>query len=156
MKKLLLIRHAHAGSHSITDFERPLTQDGLKDAKWAGKELKEKGFVPQALITSPALRAKTTAGVIADKLGLPVPATNQDIYDASEKTLLRVINELPGQFNFIALTGHNPAISQLIYYLTGTMHDLPTCAMALLTFEFDNWGLLSADTGRLEWYTHPD
>jgi len=88
MKKLLLVRHAKAEKDTGgKDFDRPLKYIGMQDAGFMADRLKEKLMVPEYIVTSPALRARTTAEIFADHLGLPVPATNKSIFEASEKTL---------------------------------------------------------------------
>ncbi len=85
---------------------------------------------PQYLLSSPALRAKTTANIFAETLGLGEPSYNQSIYEASYTTLLKVVNGLPDAYDFVAMFGHNPGLSDLLYELTGNLYDMPTCAVA--------------------------
>ena len=75
MKKLLLIRHAKAEKDiTVKDIDRPLKYIGIQDATFMAERLKERSLIPQILITSPALRTKTTAEIFADHLLLPDPA----------------------------------------------------------------------------------
>ncbi|MDB4903292.1 MAG: hypothetical protein JWQ63_2573 [Mucilaginibacter sp.] len=156
MKKLLLIRHAKAEKEtSVKDINRPLKYIGIQDARFMAERLKENSIIPQLIITSPALRTKTTAEIFAEYLLLQDPEINKAIYDASQQTLLRVINQLPDQYNFIALVGHNPAISQILYYLTGEAREVHTSTVALIEFEVDDWKAVSGDTGQLAYYSSP-
>jgi phosphohistidine phosphatase len=156
MKKLLLIRHAKAEKEtSVKDINRPLKYIGIQDARFMAERVKEKSLVPQFIITSPALRTKTTAEIFADHLLLPDPEINKAIYEASQQTLLRVINQLPNQYNFIALVGHNPGMSQILYYLTGESREVHTSTVALIEFEIDDWKAVSGDTGQLAYYSSP-
>src|ERR1700749_4832323 len=108
MKKLLLVRHAKAEKETGgKDFDRPLKYIGIQDAGFMADRLKDNGIIPELIITSPAQRTKTTAEIFSDHLKLPEAATNKAIYEASEKTLLKIINEFPDECNFIALVGHN-------------------------------------------------
>jgi phosphohistidine phosphatase len=156
MKKLLLIRHAKAEKEtSVKDINRPLKYIGIQDARFMAERVKENSLIPQLIITSPALRTKTTAEIFADHLLLPDPEINKAIYEASQQTLLRVINQLPNQYNFIALVGHNPGISQILYYLTGEAREVHTSTVALIEFEVDDWKVVSGDTGQLAYYSSP-
>lgn len=156
MKKLLLIRHAKATHQTgFIDFERPLQESGLQDAAVMAARLKEKGFVPQLLVASPALRTLSTANVFSEHLSIPQPHTNKSIYEATTIELLKVINAFPDEHNFIALVGHNPGISDLFYYLTGQIQDVPTCAMMLIEFKSDTWAAITGDTGKLLYYDYP-
>jgi phosphohistidine phosphatase len=156
MKKLLLIRHAKAEKDtSVKDIDRPLKYIGIQDARFMAERLKEKSIIPQFIVTSPALRTKTTAEIFADYLKLPNPEFNKAIYDASQQTLLRVINQLPAEHDFIALVGHNPGISQILYYLTGDSREVHTSTVALIEFEVDDWKAVSGDLGSLAYYSSP-
>jgi phosphohistidine phosphatase len=157
MKTLLLVRHANALHKSTEgDFERQLSPTGLKEALLMANKVKEAGHVPQLIISSEAARAKATAIIFADTLGLPAPQTQMAIYDGNEKKLLNIINKFPDETDNIALVGHNPDISNLLFLLTGKHVDVPTCTVALLSFEFDEWEAISRNTGDLDWYASPE
>jgi phosphohistidine phosphatase len=156
MKKLLLVRHSKAEKDtSVKDIQRPLKYIGIQDAAFMADRLKENSLIPQVIITSPALRTKTTAEIFTDHLSLPDPDINKKIYEAGQQTLLHVINQLPDKYNFVALVGHNPGISQILYYLTGEVKDVRTSTVALIEFETDDWASVSGDTGKLVYYSSP-
>jgi len=155
MKKLLLIRHAKAGSHDMKDFDRPLTNKGLEDAVYMAAQLKKAELVPEYIVTSPSLRTKTTANIIAEVLDVKTPFDNKHVYDANTHDLLKTINHLPDEYSFIALVGHNPGISQVLYELTGEMRDMSPADAALIGFDFDDWEMVHTDTGKIAWYGSP-
>ena len=157
MKKLLLIRHAKASHETNTgDFARPLKNSGTKDALDLAKRLKVADLIPQQVYSSPALRAKTTANIITEYLGLPEASYLEAIYEAYDPTLLKIINTLPDQYDFIALAGHNPGFSNIATYLTGKYCNMPTCGAVLINFEIDSWKEVSSDTGDVSWLSDPD
>lgn len=156
MKKLLLIRHAKAEKDtSVKDFDRPLKYIGIQDAGFMADRLRENAIIPQIIITSPALRTQTTAEIFADHLSLPEAKTNSAIYEASQQTLLKVINQLPAEYDFIGMVGHNPGISLIITYLTGEVEDVHTSTVAVIDFETDDWASVSGDSGKLVYYSSP-
>ncbi|MFD0764161.1 SixA phosphatase family protein [Mucilaginibacter lutimaris] len=156
MKKLLLIRHAKATHESgFADFERPLTDKGFQQAELMAARLQANSIQPQILVASPALRTLATANVFSQVLGLPNAITNKTIYDASESALLKVIEGLPQDKDFIALVGHNPGISQVLYYLSGAIKEVPPCSVALIEFELDTWAEIYEATGKLTFYDTP-
>lgn len=110
---------------------------------------------PQLLVSSPALRTLSTANVFSQELGLAAATTYADIYDASESTLLKVINNLPNEYEFIALVGHNPGISQVLSNLTDDYKEMSTCAVALIEFEADSWMEMHEGSGKIAWYDSP-
>lgn len=156
MKKLLLIRHARATHETgFVDFERPLQESGLQDAAIMAGRLKENNLVPQMLIASPALRTLSTANVFSQHLTLPHAQTDRTIYEATITELMKVVSALPDNYDFIALVGHNPGMSDLLYYLTGQLQDVPTCAMMLIEFDTDRWNEIIEDSGNLVFYDYP-
>lgn len=156
MKKLLLIRHAKAvHDNAYKDFERPLTDRGIKDAEFMAEKLQEEKVVPQALVTSPAIRTKATADIFSEFLSLSKPKEERRIYEATRITLLDVINELDNKYDFLGLVGHNPTIEELSKYLTKVPLGFPTCGVALIEFPFDNWKMASGGTGMLKWHATP-
>lgn len=156
MKKLLLIRHAKAVHDSdYSDFERPLKHSGIQDATLMAERLSGEGLVPQLLITSPSLRTSATADIFAEHLELSKPLRDDRIYDASQQTLLDVINQFPDERDFIGLVGHNPGINQLLNYYTGNLREVLPGAVALITFEVTEWALISYDSGKLAWFSSP-
>jgi phosphohistidine phosphatase len=70
-KKLLLVRHAKAksGDFEIKDFDRPLSQKGIDEALEMGQQLFQGNIFPDGIISSPALRAISTAKSISISLG---------------------------------------------------------------------------------------
>jgi phosphohistidine phosphatase SixA len=69
--RLYLLRHADAGDPegwTGPDDARPLSGKGEKQSRRLGKLLASVGFAPSVILTSPKLRAKQTAEVVADEL----------------------------------------------------------------------------------------
>jgi phosphohistidine phosphatase len=156
MKKLLLIRHAKATHESgYEDFERPLKHSGLQDAAIMAGRLKQQSLVPQILVSSPALRTLSTANVFTQHLSLPKAEEIKGIYEADRDDLVDVVNQLPADYDFIGLVGHNPGISELLYYLAGQSNDMPTCGVALVDFNTDSWETIKTDSGKLVYFDYP-
>ena len=160
MKQLLLVRHAKSdwNSEAQSDFERPLNKRGHKDAPEMAERLLQKHLVPQLIVSSPALRAFTTAKYFAKTLGIDEKLIHTDaaIYEASANTLLNVINKLDNKYNFVALFGHNPGLTNLAINLCDTeVYDIPTCGQILIVFPFDDWQLISKGTGAETLYDFP-
>jgi phosphohistidine phosphatase len=72
---LHLLRHAHAGDSTTwsgPDEERPLTKRGRHQAERLGRFLAKNAIRPDAIVSSPKVRALQTAEIVADTLDLPV------------------------------------------------------------------------------------
>ena len=156
MKQLLLIRHANALNESTGgDFGRQLSPNGIVEAEEMAAKAISQGINPQLVVSSEAVRAKATAAIFCKHFNLLAPQTNPVIYEGGEKNLLKLVNSFPEDKNFIALVGHNPDISNFLYLLTGEVREVPTCTVALIIFEADEWEHISSETGTLNWYGAP-
>ena len=154
-KTLLLIRHAKSdwSVQGQKDFERELNQRGNMDAPRMGAKMLELGLIPDFVVSSPAKRAMMTAEYICEQIKYPADKIDfqEDVYEASVRTLLKIVNELDDSYQTVALFGHNPGFSYLAEYLTGAViGDMPTCGIAQLTFEGSKWSEVSQNTGHLK------
>jgi phosphohistidine phosphatase len=156
MKKLLLVRHAKA-SHdtSYNDFERPLKHSGIDDATLMAERLKNASIIPQILVASSSVRTAATADILSEHLLLPKPTLNKNIYEGGQKVALAIINHFEDQYDFVGLVGHNPDIAELVYYFTREMRDIPPGTAILISFEVDEWKLISKGMGTLTWFGSP-
>ena len=159
-KQLLLVRHAKSDwdNFKLSDFDRPLNSRGEKNAPEMAKRLLKRGKIPQSIVSSPAVRALTTARYFAKELGHDKSGIVEEpeIYDALTSALMSVINDLDNQFSFIALFGHNPGITELVRNLCNKdLYNIPTCGMVLIEFPFDEWNMVSAGTGEMVFYDYP-
>ena len=123
MQQVILVRHANAEwPHYIgSDFDRPLTPQGLADAASTAAAIREAGHRPGLLLTSAARRTMQTARVIARALNLPeqavVPAT--ELYNAGADVLDVELRKAFLSCDTVMLVAHNPGISELARMLTG-------------------------------------
>jgi phosphohistidine phosphatase len=160
-KVLYLLRHAKAmeASSGEKDYTRELDQNGNFQAARMGRRLAEKGVKPDLILSSTATRAFETARLIAEQIDYDTQLiqTNEDIYEASARTLFGIVTGLDNALNEVMLVGHNPTFSHMAEYLTGNeVGSLPTCAIAKLTFAIDDWAEVSAGIGSVEWMERPD
>lgn len=160
MKKLLLIRHAKSDwdDPNLPDFQRPLNDRGHKNAPEMARRILKKGLIPQLMVSSPAIRAITTAEYFAEVLGIKKSAIVQEpaIYEASSGTFLNSIHKQDNRYDFIAFFGHNPGITNLVINLSkADIYNIPTCGAALIEFPLDDWKMISEGTGHLKLYDFP-
>jgi phosphohistidine phosphatase len=160
MKQLLLVRHGKSewGNAHLKDFDRPLNPRGHRNAPEMAARLLQKNLVPQLVVSSPALRAITTAQhfVQAWKKSAGQIKQEASIYEANVTTLLKVINNFDNDFNYIAMFGHNPGFTDLANYLSDAdIYNIPTCGTVLIEFDIDDWGLVSHHIGRLIQFDYP-
>jgi phosphohistidine phosphatase len=150
MKTLYLVRHAKAspGDAALPDRERPLNERGLREVATMGQRLAQRGVKPDAVLTSPAARALTTAEHLAQALGIRRKdiVVIERLYNALPGDLLAVIQGLGDQHGRVMLVGHNPGLTELANRFASEITHLPTCAIAEFTFAAATW----ADIGEAE------
>lgn len=150
MKTLLLARHAKSdwGDPSVRDHDRPLNARGLRDAPVMAGRLHDEGVQLQHIVSSTALRARTTADEYAAAFRLEV-ADEPSLYAASSGAILAVAASLPDDVDVAMLVGHNPGMTDAVADLTGEHVEFPTCAVAECTVDVDSWAELIEGSGRL-------
>ena len=157
MKKLYLIRHAKSSwDNPVADFDRDLNKRGEFDAPLIGKELKKREINPDLIISSPALRAKKTALILAKEIGYnPSQILFKDsIYESSLYNLLMIIKELDISLESVMIVGHNPSMTELINKISKfSISNLPTCGVVAL--ELDSWSEIEPYSAKEIFYIYP-
>jgi phosphohistidine phosphatase len=151
MKTLYILRHAKSswGDSTLTDFERPLNERGLKAAPLMGDTMLN-------ILSSPAKRAAQTANLVkeAAKIGGAIRFDDR-IYEAGSARLLEVIAEQDDHAASMLLVGHNPGFEGLVLALTGETHTMPTAALAVIDLEIDKWSDVKPASGKLRFFIRP-
>jgi phosphohistidine phosphatase len=152
MRRLTIVRHARAdwNNRQYSDFERPLNRRGQQQAREIAQLLGPLVRSADLLLTSPAVRAYTTASIFAKELNLPLRrvVTDERMYLASAADLLTVLRETGPRIEHLMMFGHNPGISELARQLTGNRDEdeLPTSASCTMEFDLADWS--QADVGK--------
>ncbi len=160
MKTLLLIRHAKSDQSFFgNDFDRPLNERGLKDAPAMAEKLLRKNIELDALISSPALRAKTTAEIFAAtyKLSLNEIIFKPELYHASKKVLNEVVRGLSNDWNHVAIFCHNPGITYFADALVEevSIDNMPTCGVFAVNIHVNNWNEFTAGNNSFLFFEWP-
>ena len=158
MKKLFIIRHAKSdwNNLSLKDFNRPLNKRGFKNAPFMGQVLKDMDVMPDLILSSPAIRAITTARLISNEIVYKKEIqTNKKIYEASLETLDNIVHSIDDKYETVFLVGHNPSVSFLAFNLCGLNEDIPTCAVIQIDFDTNTWADISLDNSKLISYDYP-
>jgi phosphohistidine phosphatase len=142
-RHLYLIRHAKSSwsNLDLKDIERPLNKRGQRDAPLMAGLLKARGIVPDAIISSPAVRAITTARIIGEVLEVKEALIYQEpqIYEATVNQMLGVIGSIPDDFKHVLMFGHNPAFTYLAHHFGHGLDNLPTCGVISLETTAGTW-----------------
>lgn len=143
MKTLILVRHAKSSwDHpGLDDHERSLSERGLRDAPRMGRRLADRGLAPDVVLSSTAVRALTTAELMAEAIGVEREriVADERLYATSAAGLLEVIGELDSSVQTAMVVGHNPEMTSLAQRFTDEIGHLPTCAVVEFRFDADAW-----------------
>ena len=149
MKTLLILRHAKSSwdSPSLSDHDRPLNARGLKTAPLMGQLMREKMLVPDAIFSSTALRAVTTAKLIAKSVGFEKNIqTIPNFYPGHPVGYIKTLNTQATHEKIVMVIGHNPGLELLLETLTGHKERLPTAALAHVQLPVEDWSQLTNKT----------
>ncbi len=113
--RLVIVRHAEAASGEPDEL-RPLTAAGRDTARVLGKRLADEGLVPDAVLTSPLLRARETAQELARPAGLD-PEPDERLAPGATAEAVRAAAEERGQT--VIVVGHQPDCSRIAAALSG-------------------------------------
>ena len=160
MKTLTLVRHAKSSwkDRGLSDRERPLNKRGEHDAPLMGQYVADAGVRPSQIISSPAVRAWTTARIFAGELGYPVEFLQREdgLYLASLDNLLDVVATQDAGFNNLMLFAHNPGLTDFANYLVpGLTDNLPTSGAVSVNLDSDDWMLYDRPKTDLVFYDYP-
>ncbi|MDO7854672.1 SixA phosphatase family protein [Hymenobacter convexus] len=160
MKTLYLLRHAKSSwsFDELSDQERPLNDRGRDDAPAMGKALAKRRICPDLVVSSPAVRAMSTAVLVAREMQYPHDKITVEpgIYGADVDGLLAVIRELPDAAASVLLVGHNPTITETANELSPTsFNEMPTAAVVCLHFDTDKWEEVSKQNAEFYFYDYP-
>lgn len=151
VKTLLVMRHAksdwdaeHGGDH-----ERPLNDRGIRSARVMGRVLTAEHMVPDLVVTSTAVRARSTASLAsgAGKWNCEIildPSLYGTGADAAVQSATTVADS-----DRLMLVGHQPTWSILVSVLTGDQVEMKTATVAAIDFEIDAWKDLPSVRGGL-------
>jgi phosphohistidine phosphatase len=146
MKRLILTRHAKsAWDDPLTpDHDRPLNDRGKAAAADLGQWLASRGYVPDMVLCSDALRTRKTWSGIAPALpGTPILELKPALYHAGPDVMLAVLRHAAG--DCVMMIGHNPGIAEFAHRLVARAprHEgfakYPTGATLVAEFEVGSW-----------------
>lgn len=167
MKTLLLLRHAKSSwdDASLADFDRPLAERGRKAAPKIGKQLASRGWLPDRVFVSPAVRTRQTWKLVAAEIpDAPKAKFPKTLYTGSPEELLRQVRKTAEKKTTLLVIGHNPGLEEFAKRLAGTGSDgkelarleekFPTTALARFTFD-GGWPELDFGGARLTDFLRP-
>ena len=113
--KLLIVRHAEAAP-GTPDELRPLTRAGREQARALGARLREDGLRPDAILTSPLLRARETGTLLGRQLGVP-PVSDERLSPGAGAA--QVAEAAAEHGDTVVVVGHQPDCGRIAAALAG-------------------------------------
>ena len=137
------MRHAKSSwaDANVQDHDRPLNRRGLRDAPRMGSWIADQELIPDSVISSTALRARTTAELVIEHCdGIACELELEpDFYHAPPAAYTGRMRMLDEQIDRVMFVGHNPGMEQLVSMLSGTWERMPTAALAIFELQIDSW-----------------
>lgn len=106
------------------------------------KRLLEKGIQIDCFISSPAKRARRTAGLFAAEYNVTKDQLIlvEALYHPGPADIFQAIAHAPGDKDTIALFSHNPGVTEFVNMLTDVrIDDMPTCAVFAVKAPVRHW-----------------
>ena len=140
MKEIYVLRHAKSSwdNSNLSDFDRPLADRGISDAKKMSNFLKDMNIKIDKVLCSNAIRAKETFDLTADGFNFEIDkATYLDkLYFGDTTTIIQDLKELDESLNNILIVGHNPTLHYLVEILTNeSINRFTTCNLAIISHD---------------------
>jgi phosphohistidine phosphatase len=162
MKRLILTRHAKSSwDDPLTpDHDRPLNERGKAAAADLGQWLASRGYVPDEVLCSDALRTRKTFSGIAPALpATPVLELKPALYNAGPDVMLAVLRHAKG--DVVMMIGHNPGISEFASRIvahppqSAEFSRYPTGATLVADFAIDSWDQVAFGMGVVDDFIIP-
>ncbi len=171
MKRLFLLRHAKANREApgIDDINRHLVERGCEDALRLGRFMRKKGYVPELVLCSTAVRVQETLAQLLPELeARPLVQYRADLYLARPETILASIRRARDTAGSLMVVGHNPGIEECAHGLAREPADrklrkryqmmtdkFPTGSLAVIDFDVAQWEAAGPSEGELELFVRP-
>jgi phosphohistidine phosphatase len=117
--KLYFVRHGIAEEgNGIQDFDRKLTKEGIEQMRIAAKGMAALKVAPLHIYSSPRIRARQTADILADALGLKVEVREEVNFDFNPQAVETLTADLDDNQD-VMFVGHEPSFSETVGALIG-------------------------------------
>jgi phosphohistidine phosphatase len=113
--RLYLVRHAQAAPGEPDEL-RSLTPEGRETARALGQRLRDEGVQPDAVLTSPLLRARETGAELTRSLGVESEPHDRLAPGAALEDVQAAIE---GRGEHVVAIGHQPDCGQIAAQVTG-------------------------------------
>jgi phosphohistidine phosphatase len=158
MVRLMLFRHGKSdwSADAPDDRSRPLNARGIRAASTMGAVLSRMGEIPDRIISSPAVRAESTASIARVSGEWPCSVEIADeLYGAGPDGALGVAARRGEDAGRLMLVGHEPTWSLLARHITGGRIDVKTGTVLGFDLDVQGWNGAESARGLLVYALHP-
>jgi len=150
--EVYILRHARADFTDTKD--PPISEQGVEESVRVVELASGRfGFKPNAVVSSPVLRAKQTAEVVRKKLGLRKVIENKCLFgDSDPSDVLEFLSGFKKE-DKVVLVSHMPLIFELLYSLTGGRFEVELLNGSIAAVRFK--GKAAEGKGILTWLIQP-
>lgn len=164
MKTMLFMRHGKSDWQAGygADHERPLAERGETSARAMGRALAAAGYLPHFVLSSTAVRARTTAVLALEASGRSVPMRqDRSLYEGDASRVIDLVRHVPEDdggvhIDRLLVTGHEPTWSDTVSRLIGGGElRFVTAAVACVGCDVDRWTQVRPGACELLWFLTP-
>lgn len=145
------MRHAKSDWNAEygADRERPLNDRGIRSARIMGRVLAADDRTPDLVVTSPAVRARSTASLAsaAGQWDCEI-ILDPGLYGTGADAAVQSATEVTDSQRLM-LVGHQPTWSILVSVLTGDQVEMKTATVVAIDFDIDEWKDLPSVLGEI-------
>ena len=162
--RLILTRHAKSDwdDPTLPDHDRPLNGRGRRSARALGDWLASRGYDPEEVLCSSALRTRQTWDCVSQAVFETRPDLRVEpaLYHAAPDTILQVLRT--ATVPTVMMIGHNPGIAAFAAMLPARppmdpqFRSYPTAATLVVDFQADGWGEVEPGQGSLRDFVRLD
>ncbi len=160
MKKLILMRHGKSDwtDDALNDFDRTLNERGFKASSKMGEVLKSKNIIPDLILSSPAVRAKTTAELFAKSIGYQKEINFvDDFYFGVDESIIEEAKKTDNSVQTLMIVGHNPTMEEITSRLTldNEYVVFKTATIVVFSVPINKWSGLKNEICEIEMTLYP-
>lgn len=133
------------------DYDVELTEKGFEDSKNIAQELKEKKILPDLIVSSPAIRTRQTAEIVAKTLDYTKNIMyNEVIYQAFVNEIVESITYTFDTVDSLMIIGHNPSLTALAITFTEFREEIKMGSIVKIEFDCDSWTAIDKNNAKLK------
>jgi phosphohistidine phosphatase len=148
-RRLIIMRHAKSAwnNEAPNDHERPLSSRGRRDAPRVAKELRRRGWIPELVLSSDAVRAKETWQRMSEAFDEVETRLLPQLYLAGIDAVRDALRDVPSTTSTLMVVGHNPGWEQMVTHLTSVQVHMTTANAAFVRIDAASWPEAVAKSG---------